>query len=752
MAEDWLLYSSSWRATIVRDSSTITLSNGLVRRQFALTPAFGTIDLANEVTGVSALRDIGPAEAHLVVNGTNVLLGGLSVHVPKSPTAYSGAHAFLNRTDLESRLRAAPGAWTCTDIWTGIPEAPFPWTPGRRGAPASARWPPAGVRLSVRCIAPAAAPAELHRLNVTLVYELYDDAPVLAKRVEVSMLRAGHGARRAAPQAPLLVERLTLEQLSLDCAHSSRAAASCRLAGCHGLLDVRTTAAHGSLVREGTSPYEHAGSSEPTGGDPGACEPTLNVSYGSAHSPDVALGALVGDAATAPRAEARFVSFSAVLLLHDSFEPTRQMLARHAAFKLLAPWVQENPLQLHLSNASAAAFDVAVAQAADVGFEAIVLSFGSGFRFELAAGDPYLATLKALVAKANARGLEVGGYDLTVLDRGHGGYGGNVGDEWCRVDGASGALTVDACYASGWRDKLEAMLHEVIDATNLSVVITDGPYGGGACGATHHAHHAGLADSVYQQARLQARFYRALAARGVFVRQPDGYFYDGAQAAPLGYNEQQYSMPRWADLTVSRQGMLRDIWQRPAVSGWMFLPMKDYHAGGAAAAFEPYTEHLPEYGFALAQYLGAGCGMTWRGDRLYERHGDASHALIRARVAWAKAHRDILQSDIVHVREVTGQSLDAFLHVNPRLPRRVGLAMVFNPTSANLSMSLRLPLYYTGLHARAKLTISPGAGWDSGAPATQLVGTLERDYSLAVNVSVPAQEAGWVLIERPDSG
>ena len=45
--------------------------------------------------------------------------------------------------------------------------------------------------------------------------------------------------------------------------------------------------------------------------------------------------------------------------------------------------------------------------------------------------------------------------------------------------------------------------------------------------------------------------------------------------------------------------------------------------------------------------------------------------MVRDKVKWFKAHRDILQSDIVHVREVTGQSLDAFLHVNPRLPRRV---------------------------------------------------------------------------------
>ena len=37
----------------------------------------------------------------------------------------------------------------------------------------------------------------------------------------------------------------------------------------------------------------------------------------------------------------------------------------------------------------------------------------------------------------------------------------------------------------------------------------------------------------------------------------------------------------------------------------MFMPMKPYHAGGDGASFEPYTEHLQSYSFALSQYLGS---------------------------------------------------------------------------------------------------------------------------------------------------
>jgi hypothetical protein len=45
--------------------------------------------------------------------------------------------------------------------------------------------------------------------------------------------------------------------------------------------------------------------------------------------------------------------------------------------------------------------------------------------------------------------------------------------------------------------------------------------------------------------------------------------------------------------------------------------LQPYHAGGDGASFEPYMQHLPEWGFALSQYLGAGCvGGRWVGWRV----------------------------------------------------------------------------------------------------------------------------------------
>ena len=41
-------------------------------------------------------------------------------------------------------------------------------------------------------------------------------------------------------------------------------------------------------------------------------------------------------------------------------------------------------------------------------------------------------------------------YDLICLERGHGGYGGNVGDQWDVVNPDTHQLGPDACFASGW--------------------------------------------------------------------------------------------------------------------------------------------------------------------------------------------------------------------------------------------------------------------------------------------------------------
>ena len=70
----------------------------------------------------------------------------------------------------------------------------------------------------------------------------------------------------------------------------------------------------------------------------------------------------------------------------------------------------------------------------------------------------------------------------------------------------------------------------------------------------------GLEDSVYRQTQLQSRFYSEMRRLGVYVNQPDDYFFQGGSRTGMGYDEQQYSLPRWRDLSVSRQGLFDDLY------------------------------------------------------------------------------------------------------------------------------------------------------------------------------------------------
>lgn len=209
----------------------------------------------------------------------------------------------------------------------------------------------------------------------------------------------------------------------------------------------------------------------------------------------------------------------------------------------------------------------------------------------------------------------------------------------------------------------------------------------------------------------------------------------------MGYNENQYSLPRWEDLSVSRQGMFDDAFERTPTQGWMFVPLVDYHGGGDAAAFEPLSDNLLEYEWALAQYLGFGTAACYRGTRLYDT--EETKAIVKKWVDFYKKHRQILISDIIHLRRADMQGIDAILHANAKLETEVGLVMVFNPTTSHVYESLQVPLYYTGLTKTALVTASDGT-------STRTY-TLDRHYNIMIDLDIPPKSIEWFVIEKPNS-
>jgi hypothetical protein len=264
---------------------------------------------------------------------------------------------------------------------------------------------------------------------------------------------------------------------------------------------------------------------------PGSFPPLVNCTYQTDHPIIVPL-------------ITQLSSFRVHELVISSSDDERVALSKHRLIRLLAPHTQENPIFFHLTDASSPAFRAAIDQMAEVGFDMLIYSFFSGFNME-SDNETYIKQIASDIAYANSKGIEVGGYDLIAWTR-------TVQAEWMAIDPSTGKPRDSACFASGWYDYLLNRTLTFMDRTNLIMLETDGPYPGYSCASTNHSHHRDNGDSVYHQSILQGNYYRILRERSVYINQPDNYFYEGGSKTAMGYNENQYSLPRWMDISVSR--------------------------------------------------------------------------------------------------------------------------------------------------------------------------------------------------------
>lgn len=734
---DWLITNLGIQPTFQQNKDgTFTLSNGLVSRTFTFSaplgsgPGFGTVDMYSFTSETSLLRAI-DVEGYVTLDNTTYALGTLI----QNGTDF---HGYLNRSATGLNYNGA--GWDAVSYSLGNPVAPFPWTPGTRGSPKSAQWPPIGLQLAVQLRAPATAPASHKAVSIQLVYEMYPNIPLITKWMVINSTSSAAAGVVVTSTVP---ESLRLARQYTPCNLGSLASVG---AGDWSApptqLYVQTDAAHNTLVSFLQDPASSS--------DWGAAECVLQTNYtlgpgvvltggGASVHPSRLHPTLLSSPPAGGLATAEFVSFRTFELVTDTYDPERTGLAVKRLTRLWAPHAQENPIFFHATAADVDGFHAEIDQMAATGFEMLIFSFGTTFILETD-NPAYLAQIASLVAYAKSKGIEVGGYDLIDLDRGNGGYGGNVGDQWDTVL-ADGSLGPDACFASGWTDKITYYVNNFINATGLSMLETDGPYGGQDCHSTNHSHHEGHSDAMYQQTQQQAAFYSNLRSKNVYINQPDNYFFQGGQRTGLGYNEDQYSLPRWQDVTVSRMTVYDQTYAKIPTQGWMFVPLVDYHGGGDAAAFEPMSQHLPEYNMALAQYLLAGVAACYRGFRLYDT--PEVQAVVTHWVSVYKQYREIITSDIVHVRRPDGQSMDAFMHVNAfAMDGTQAFAAVFNPTLFNLTQTLQFNLYYAGISTTALVS-------HEGSPAQPY--TVARDYSIAITVTLPPQSVTWYAIASGDA-
>lgn len=690
---DWLLSSVAVHAMVCRGShpNEIEMSNGLVRRAWRLTPDAASVALDNLNNGMALLRGVKP-EASITLDGHRYDVGGL-LGQPD--------YAYL-RNEWLDRMTADPNAFHFAGLETGKTEPRFEWKRVRRAD--DLPWPPPGASLVLRFERP-----DRKGIAILVHYEMYDGIPLLAKWLEVR-----NGSERA-----FTVNTFTSEILAAVEYESQVESAG---AAANPYIQVETDY---SFV----ATHPGSGMNKIAQWVPDK-QYTTQVNYRLEAPLLLETRPTIGPAQVVQPGGV-FETFRIFELIHDNTERERRGLAERRMYRTLAPWVTENPILMHVRNADPASVRTAIDQSAAVGFEMVIMSFGSGFNIERE--DPaYLEQIKELVDYGRSKGVELGGYSLLAsrsID---------AEDDVINpaTDQPGGAIFGNSpCLGSRWGNEYFRKIMSFIEKTGISVLEHDGSYPGDLCASTKHPGHRGLEDSQWAQWKKISDFYAWCRARGVYLNVPDWYFLEGSNKTAMGYREVNWSLPRERQILLGRQNIYDGTWEKTPSMGWMFVPLVQYQGGGDAATLEPLREHQDAYGAHLAQNFASGVQACYRGPRLYD--SEETKALVKHWVEFYKLHRDILDSDIIHVRRPDGRDLDVILHVNPRLAEK-GLAVIYNPLDHEVRKTITLPLYYTGLNKTAVIREEDGKLRRYA---------LDREYRVQVPVQVPARGSMYLSIQ-----
>ena len=422
-----------------------------------------------------------------------------------------------------------------------------------------------------------------------------------------------------------------------------------------------------------------------------------------------------------------FESFRVWELFHDDWDRERKGLAERRMYRSQAPWATENPIMMHVRNADTESVKKAIDQSAEVGFEMVIMTFGSGFQIENDSKEN-LSRMKMLADYAHSKGVALGGYSLLAsrsID---------AENDVVMPKGQTPRFGNSPCLESEWGNNYFDKLYNFYEATGQDILEHDGSYPGDVCASHDHPGHRGLDDSQWNQYEKIRLFYGWARGKGIFLNVPDQYFMAGSNKIGMGYRETNWSLPRAQQEIIERQNIYDGTWQKTPSMGWMFVPLVEYHGGGPAATIEPLKDHLEHYEQRLANLFGAGVQACYRGPQLYD--SPQTKQVVQKWVNFYKEHRDILDSDLIHIRRPDGRDFDGWLHVNPDLDKK-GLLMLYNPLDVPIQKTISVNLYYTGLDNTAHLTDDQGA---------ELELSLNRDYSVDLPINIPANSQQWFII------
>ncbi|MBV6457302.1 MAG: hypothetical protein HONBIEJF_00410 [Fimbriimonadaceae bacterium] len=653
------------RVTITADQAV--LENSLVRRVVRTHGFVGTISFQRCETGEEFVRTIEP-EAKLVIDRREYWLGGVT-GLPNK--------AFLQQ-DWIAWAEPAPMALRLVDVKQASPQSSVPHGNG---------WVPEGKACELVF--------DHDDFTASLHLEIYDHLPAIGKRVVI----------HAKPGKRITVNQVVVERLSLVEGESEvEANAVWRLPNVTALSDMSFGGSRGTCIH--WSPDESY---------------KTQVNYLLKTPCVLEVRPPFGMHQATDGADVR--SVTSYVLLHKGTNREENTLEQRRLYRRLAPWVLDNPLMLHVVSNDDQEIRRAIDQASECGFEMVIMSFGSGLNME-DVSPANISRWRTLREYASRKGIRFGGYSLLASRR--------ISDEHDVINpqtGKTGGAIFgnSPCLGSTWGVDYFDRLRTFIEGTGFQMLEHDGNYPGDQCASTTHPGHRGLDDSQWNQYRQITEFYHWCRARGVFLNVPDYYHLNGSNKTGMGYRETNWSLPREQQHVHARQNLFDGTWSKTPSMGWMFVPLVEYHGGGAAATIEPLRDHLKDYELHFANTFGFGAQACWRGTRLYD--SPETKALVRRMVDWYKQNRVVLESDIVHLRRADGRRLDYVLHVAES--KKHAMLVVYNPTAAVLEEAVTLPLTACGMRGRVAIISPDGKRTVSRPPEV-------------VKVKVPAGSWTWL--------
>ncbi len=691
--KDWLIETPDLSATVQsKGGKEVILANGLISRTIRLTPNAATVSLRNMVTQEEYIRSVKP-EALISINGISYPVGGLS---GQKEHAYLKSEWLDDMNSLENSF--VYEGMDIRELSNHIPWEQTRWIP-------TTQWKQMGKEVILTYDHPSPS---LSGITVEVHYEIYNHLPLMSKWIVVT----NRGTQK------IRIDHFTSEII----AHPEK----------NNYVDEPSRWDLPNLYME--NDYAFGGFTYVE--SPNAIYWETDPEYTSQVNWEMKTPCILkSQPALGPeyglKSGESFESFRTYLLALDGSDRERNGLSIRKMYRTLAPWITENPIFMHLTTTNATKVKEAIDQCKETGYEMVILSFGSGLTME-DLSEKNIQKFRELADYAHKQDIQLGGYSLFSSRK--------IGPKTDVIDlqtGApGGAKFLNApCGMSEWGIDYYRKIGTFLEQTGFDVLEHDGPYPGDFCASTTHPGHEGHGDSQWRQWRQATDFYKDLRSRGIYMNLPDIYHLSGSNKIGIGYREVNWSLPRQQQILLGRQNIYDGTWLKPPSMAWTFVPLTQYHGGGAEATLEPLADHLNEYDAHMTQNYGSGVQACYRGPRLYDT--DETRALVFQKIAHYKKYREILNADIIHLRRPDGRDWDGILHVDPHLEIK-GYALLFNPTGEDIQTVISLPLYYTGLSENT--TISIGEEPPS-------IYTLSREYEVEIEVTIPANASIPILIK-----